>query len=96
MIVIYSEEMGNNKESFQMTLSGKGLDKKDLIGKSDPFTVSIQPLQYSVTKFHNSFTQSSFMQVISKKNDDDEGWTEVFTTEVVINKKNKIKSDMYE
>lgn len=59
MIVIYCEEMGDNKESFQMTLSGKGLDKKDLLGKSDPYAI------------------------VSKKNDDDEGWTEVFTTEVV-------------
>jgi Ca2+-dependent lipid-binding protein len=38
-IVIYSDELGTNKETFQMTLSGKGLDKKDLLGKSDPFAI---------------------------------------------------------
>lgn len=39
ILVVYSEELGTNKETFQMVLSGKGLDKKDLLGKSDPFTI---------------------------------------------------------
>lgn len=85
MIVIYAEELGDNKESFQMSLSGKGLDKKDLLGKRW-LSVCGKYMQLIYAGRHSVITLFLFSDpfaIISKKNDDDEGWTQVFTTEVV-------------
>lgn len=38
-IVIYSEELGTSQEKYQLTVNGRGLDKKDFLGKSDPFLI---------------------------------------------------------
>uniref|UniRef100_A0A6A7G5X7 Copine-8-like isoform X1 n=2 Tax=Hirondellea gigas TaxID=1518452 RepID=A0A6A7G5X7_9CRUS len=39
IILIAGEEMANSKEVVTLSLSGSGLDKKDMFGKSDPFLI---------------------------------------------------------
>lgn len=36
-LIISSEELGENKEAMEIKFCGKGLDKKDMFGKSDPY-----------------------------------------------------------
>uniref|UniRef100_A0A1I8IXX7 C2 domain-containing protein n=1 Tax=Macrostomum lignano TaxID=282301 RepID=A0A1I8IXX7_9PLAT len=37
--LFHVEEYGGNKETLMLKLSGRGLDKKDLFGKSDPYVI---------------------------------------------------------
>lgn len=61
-IIISCEELGANKETFQMVVAGKGLDKKDMFGKSDPFLI----ISKATDDEKNPWTQVITTEVIKK------------------------------
>jgi len=59
-IIINSEEFGTNKETFNMKINARGLDKKDLLGKSDPFLI------ISRQKNDGTWTEVATTEVVKK------------------------------
>lgn len=68
-LVIYSEELGNSQDTYQLTLNGRGLDKKDFLGKSDPFLIVSKQMD------ENEWTQVFITEVIKKTLDPD--WRQI-------------------
>jgi len=64
-LVVYSEELGTSQDTFQLTVNGRGLDKKDFLGKSDPFLI------VSKQTDDNEWTQVFLTEVIKKTLDPD-------------------------